>query len=316
MNTELKSMLHQRFALGILCAALVPACILFGLIGVRLGTNAPNWYMSISDTYYANSKMCMIGLLFATGVFFFTYKGYDWKDRLCSIVQAFCCMGIIAFPCKGPDADARVGLFSAVARESNKIHLFLATLLFVTFAINVLCLFTLGKGEPTTQKKRRNRIYRICGIIIVAFIVIQALCVTVLKGRIPSWLPTTLINEFFMLEAFAFAYIVKSEAIKSFNDGYEKVKVITKTEYVEVEKPVPVPVPDDDKISDVVIEEPTEPEEPTIEEPKEEEKPEETPTEPEKPVEPENVPESVIGFFQKIGIGIDEALGKIFKKKK
>jgi hypothetical protein len=43
MNTELKSMLHQRFALGILCAALVPACILFGLIGVRLGTNAPNW---------------------------------------------------------------------------------------------------------------------------------------------------------------------------------------------------------------------------------------------------------------------------------
>ena len=309
MNTELKSMLHQRFALGILCAALAPACILFGLIGVRLGTNAPNWYMSISDTYYANSKMCMIGLLFATGVFFFTYKGYDWKDRLCSLVQAFCCMGIVAFPCKGPDADARVGLFSAVARESNKIHLFLAALLFVTFAINVLCLFTLGKGEPTAQKKRRNLVYRICGIVIVAFIVIQALCVTVLKGRIPSWLPTTLINEFFMLEAFAFAYIVKSEAIKSFNDGYEKVKVVTKTEYVEVEKPVPVP--DDDKINDVVIEEKPETEEPTPEEPKPEE-----PKEEDKPEEPENVPESVIGFFQKIGISIDEALGKLFRKRK
>lgn len=300
MNTELKSMLHQRFALGILCAALAPACVLFGLIGVRLGTNAPNWYMSISDTYYANSKMFMIGLLFATGVFFFTYKGYDWKDRLCSIVQAFCCMGIVAFPCKGPDADARVGLFSAVARESNKIHLFFASLLFITFAINVLCLFTLGKGELTSQKKRRNRIYRICGFVIIAFIVIQALCVTVLKGRIPSWFPNTLINEFFMLEAFAFAYIVKSEAIKSFNDGYEKVKVVTKTENVEVERP-PLD-PDDDKINDVIIEEP-----------KEEEKPEETPTEPEKP---ENVPESVIGFFQKIGISIDEALGKFFRKRK
>lgn len=315
MNTELKSMLHQRFALGILCAALVPACIIFGLIGARLGTNAPNWYMSISDTYYANSKMFMIGLLFATAVYFLTYKGYDWKDKLCSVVQAMCCIGIVAFPCKGPDADARVGLFSAVARESNKIHMFFASSLFIVFAINILFLFTLGKGEPTSQKKVRNRIYRICGGVIVAFIIIQTLCSTILKGRLPSWLPTTLINEFFMLEAFAFAYIVKSEAIKRFNDGYEKVKVITKTEYVEVEKPVPVP--DDDKIDDVVIEEPTEPEEPTIEEPKEEEKPEETPpTEPEKPVEPEDVPESVIGFFQKIGIGIDEALGKIFKKKK
>lgn len=301
MNTELKSMLHQRFALGILCALLVPSCILFGLLGVHLGTNPEGWYMSISDTYYANSKMCMIGLLFATGVFFFSYKGYDWRDRLCSLIQSIACMGIIAFPCTGPDSTARVGLFGAIATESSKIHLFFAALLFVMFAINVLFLFTIGKGEPTKEKKVRNTIYRVCGIIIVTFIVIQALTSTVLAKYIPDWLPMTLINEFFMLEAFAFAYIVKSEAIKKFNDEY-KPEVITKVEYVEIEKPVEdkEPVTDSETVE----------KEPSTEEPKPE-----TPPVEEKPSE-EKEPDPVIGFFQKLGIKIDNTLEKWFKKKK
>lgn len=301
MNTELKSMLHQRFALGILCALLVPSCILFGLLGVHLGINPEGWYISISDTYYANSKMCMIGLLFATGVFFFSYKGYDWRDRLCSLIQSIACMGIIAFPCTGPDSTARVGLFGAIATESSKIHLFFAALLFVMFAINVLFLFTIGKGEPTKEKKVRNTIYRVCGIIIVTFIVIQALTSTVLAKYIPDWLPMTLINEFFMLEAFAFAYIVKSEAIKKFNDEY-KPEVITKVEYVEIEKPV------EDK--EPVTDSETEEKEPSTEEPKPE-----TPPVEEKPAE-EKEPDPVIGFFQKLGIKIDNTLEKWFKKKK
>lgn len=301
MNTELKSMLHQRFALGILCALLVPSCILFGLLGVHLGINPEGWYMSISDTYYANSKMCMIGLLFATGVFFFSYKGYDWRDRLCSLIQSLACMGIIAFPCTGPDSTSRVGLFGAIATESSKIHCFFAALLFVTFAINVLFLFTLGKGEPTKQKKVRNTIYRVCGIIIVTFIIIQSLTATVLAKYIPAWLPMTLINEFFMLEAFAFAYIVKSEAIKKFNDEY-KPEVITKVEYVEVEKPAE----DKEPVTDGEIVE----NEPFIEEPKPE-----TPPVEEKPTE-EKEPDPIIGFFQKLGIKIDNTLEKWFKKKK
>lgn len=313
MNTELKSMLHQRFALGILCALLVPSCILFGLLGVHLGINPEGWYMSISDTYYSNSKMCMIGLLFATGVFFFSYKGYDWRDRLCSLIQSIACMGIIAFPCTGPDSTARVGLFGAIATESHKLHCFFAALLFVMFAINVLFLFTLGKGEPTKQKKVRNTIYRVCGIIIVAFIVIQALTATVLSKYIPSWLPMTLINEFFMLEAFAFAYIVKSEAIKKFNDEY-KPEVITKVEYVEVEVEKPVedkePATDGETVENEPSTEEPKPENPPVEEPKPE-----TPPVEEKPTE-EKEPDSIIGFFQKLGMKIDNTLEKWFKKKK
>lgn len=220
---HLDSILFQRRILGSLCALLAPLSIVFGLFGLK--TNDPSWYMSISDTYYANSKMWMIGLLFATSIFFFSYKGYDWKDRLCSLVQAISAIGIVAFPCTGPDPSARVGLFNIPAHISFTPHCIFAGLLFVSFGINVMFLFTLGDGEPTKQKKLRNTIYRICGLIIFAFIIIQALTATILSKYIPSWLPTTMINEFVMLEAFAFAYIVKSEAIFRFNDDYiPKVK--------------------------------------------------------------------------------------------
>ena len=281
-NVELKSMLYQRLTLGIMCAVLVPACILFGLFG--LSTNPSTWYKSISDTYYANSKMFMIGLLFATSVFFFTYKGYDKKDRICSLIQAISSMGIIVFPCVGTDSKALVGLFNLPAGFSHKIHCVFASILFIAFAINLLFLFTLGNGEATEQKKKRNRIYRACGIIIFIFIVIQALVKTVFKAYIPSWIPVSLINEFVMLEAFAFAYIVKSEAIKRFNDNYKEVQTVIK----EVEKPS----------------ETTEPVK-------------ETPTE----TKPEcncNCDEPIKGFFQKVGILIDSTIykfRKLFKKK-
>lgn len=220
---HLDSILFQRRILGTLCALLVPLCVVFGLFGWK--TNDPTWYMSISDTYYANSKMWMIGLLFATSVFFFSYKGYDWKDRLCSLIQAISAIGIVAFPCTGPDASANVGLFNIPAYISAVPHYVFAALLFISFGINVMFLFTLGDGEPTEQKKLRNAIYILCGVIIFTFIGIQVLTATVLDKYIPNWLPTTMINEFIMLEAFAFAYIVKSEAIFRFNDDYvPKVK--------------------------------------------------------------------------------------------
>ena len=49
------------------------------------------------------------------------------------------------------------------------------------------------------------------------FLVLQSL-VEPLSNILPKWYPFTWINEFFMLEAFGFAYLVKSEAIAKLND--------------------------------------------------------------------------------------------------
>ena len=214
-NTELNSMIIQRRVLGILCGLLAPCSVLFGLIGAS--HNFPGWYKSISATYYANSKMFMIGLLSATSIFFFAYKGYDWKDRICSLVQAIAAISIVMFPCRAGGAPEYVGLFCLPIATSNLIHCIMTAVLFVAFDINILFLFTLGNGEPTKNKLLRNKIYRVCGIIILVFMIFQAFS-TVTAKLLPSWFPLTWFNEFMMLEPFAFAYIVKSNAIGKFND--------------------------------------------------------------------------------------------------
>ena len=214
-NTELTSMIIQRRVLGTLCGLLAPCSLLFGFIGWK--HNLPGWYMSISSTYYANSKIFMIGLLCATSIFFFAYKGYDWKDRVCSLVQAIAAIGIVIFPCATLGIPERVGLFCLTVHISNIIHCIMAATLFLAFDFNILFLFTLGNGEPTERKKLRNKIYYICGGIIFVFMVLQGFRLQVSK-ILPAWFPLTWFNEFMMLESFAFAYIVKSSAIGKFND--------------------------------------------------------------------------------------------------
>lgn len=216
-EVQRESMLFQRKVLGILCMLLAPTSILFGLIGKDV--NLPSWYDSISATYYANNKIIMIGLLYAIGIFFTAYKGYDWKDRVCSIVQAATSFMIVTFPCATSGAPSKVGLFLLPQSTSNIIHCIGASVLFITFAFNVLFLFRLCGPEPTERKKLRNKIYLVCGIIIAVFMTLQAIySVTSLFDFMPKWFPITWFNEFVMLEAFGFAYLVKSEAISKLND--------------------------------------------------------------------------------------------------
>lgn len=216
-NVELNSMLYQRRMLGLMCALLAPSAVLFGLFGKD--TNPPHWYKSISETFFANSNICMIGLLFSTAVFFLSYRGYDWRDRVMSIAQAITCLGVIVFPIYTIGAPDYLGLFNLSAKTSSILHYISSFVLFFCFGINILFLFTLSGNEMTGAKKVRNMIYRICGIGILVGLVLQLLySLTSFFSWIPDWFPFTMINEFFMLEFFAFAWIVKSESIQYFND--------------------------------------------------------------------------------------------------
>ncbi len=215
MNSGEKAHLFQRKMLGIMCALLAPSCLLLGLFGME--NNPEGWYMSISATYYASSKICMIGMLFTTAVFFISYQGYDWKDRVLSLIQAVGAIGIVAFPCRTPEVPELVGMFNLPINTSNTIHCVFAGILFIAFAVNITFLFTLG--DSNTEKKRlRNKIYRICGGVIFGFCIIQAISGTVVFSWVPDWFPFTWFNEFIMLEAFAVAWLVKSESITSVND--------------------------------------------------------------------------------------------------
>ena len=78
---EEQTMRKQQFILGWLCTVLPFVSIGFGLIGAITKCNPPTWWYSISATFYTNSNVVLIGLLFATGIYFWAYEGYDKMDK-------------------------------------------------------------------------------------------------------------------------------------------------------------------------------------------------------------------------------------------
>ena len=148
-----------RWTMAWLCLLLPFLSVLFGLIGVLQGYNPAEWYHSISDTYYANSKAIMIGILSITSFYFATYKGYDIRDRIINILAAICAAGVALFPNKGVD-----GLIQ-MPNVGGIIHCVFALVLYLTFFLNCVWLFRLGNSN-TKEKKIRNNVYLGCGISI------------------------------------------------------------------------------------------------------------------------------------------------------
>ena len=148
-----------RWTMAWLCLLLPFLSVLFGLIGVLQGYNPTGWYYSISDTYYANSKAVMIGILSITSFYFATYKGYDIRDRIINILAAICAAGVALFPNKGVD-----GLIQ-MPNVGGIIHCVFALVLYLTFFLNCVWLFRLGNSN-TKEKKIRNNVYLGCGISI------------------------------------------------------------------------------------------------------------------------------------------------------
>lgn len=195
-----KQVHYQRFMLGIICGLLPVLCLLFGLLGGMVGINNPEWYVSISATYFANSNMCMIGALCLCAFFLFTYQGYDLGDKVLTTISGISALLIVACPCSAMGTAAYLGLFALPAAISNVIHAIAAAALFLAFALMILTQFTKG------GRSRRNIIYYICGIIMLLAMGVVAV------GMFVNFVPyMTMICEFIMLEAFAIAWIIKSD---------------------------------------------------------------------------------------------------------
>ena len=203
MILKTESQVHfQRLVLGIICGLLPICCILFGLIGADEALLGNAWWYSISATYFSNSQVWMIGSLVLASFFFATYKGYDIGDRVLTIISSVTSLCIVIFPC-GNNVFEKCGLFMLPTKLSSTIHNISAAILFISFAVMILTQFTKG------QNKIRNRVYYICGAVIILFMISQVITSVLNIG----WM--TVVNEFFMLEAFAVAWIVKSRAVFS-----------------------------------------------------------------------------------------------------
>jgi len=198
-----KSLYDQRKSLGILGGLLPFLCLIFG----SLNNDNPFWYYTMSATYFTAANTVFVGLLFAVGLFLISYHGYDWKDRLVNIPSGITALGVAIFPC-GATELLNVGLFNLPVKVSNILHGVFAGIFFCLLAVNILWLFRKTSGVMTTQKKKRNLVYLICGSIIAVMVLLMLLYTVFGWFGFLGWT-----FEMVMLVSFAVAWLVKGEAI-------------------------------------------------------------------------------------------------------
>jgi hypothetical protein len=162
---------------------------------------------SVSNYYYSSMGDVFVGSMCAIAVFLFSYRGYERRDDVAGNLACIFALGVALFPAE-PEAGA-------TARQNviGALHLFFAAGLLLTLAYFSLALFRLTSPHPTPQKLQRNRVYTVCGYIILACV---ALCAAV--KLLPGNALLLTYSPVFWLEAvaivaFGVSWLIKGEAI-------------------------------------------------------------------------------------------------------
>ena len=195
-DSSVVSYLTLRRVVGALGVALPVVVALWGLVLCHCGALQP----SISDYYSLRTRDAFVGILFTIGWFLFTYRGYDRKDDIAGNLACLFALGVALFPNSGSSLEQVIHFGSAFA-------------LFLVLAYFSLFLFTKSGGNPTPEKRTRNRVYKTCGVIMLACIALIGLYYWLLKDTVIASAKPVFWLEALALWAFGFSWFVKGETL-------------------------------------------------------------------------------------------------------
>ncbi|HWG20335.1 MAG TPA: hypothetical protein VG225_07365 [Terracidiphilus sp.] len=164
---------------------------------------------SMSSYYYTGMRNVFVGSLCAIGIINMCCRGYDRRDTIAGILSGLFALGVGFFPTT-PDSGATP--FQEIV---GNIHLTCAALLFLTLAYFCLFLFTMSASDRavTRRKRHRNRVYRICGWVIIASVVLIAIFRTLHRPYLIGPLGSMFCFETTALLAFGTAWLAKGGTI-------------------------------------------------------------------------------------------------------
>ena len=191
-----------RCFIGALGMALPIIVVVLSLV---FGYGFPN---SISATYFIPSCIApFMIILGAAGILLMCYKGYNTVDNVLNTVAGVFALGVCLFPCAAKNGN--IGTFQIPAATSDIIHMISALGFFGILAYNSLFQFTKGMPVPTPNKKKRNIIFRVCGIgMIASFILLPLVNYGILDIPHVIW-----VIEFIALQFFGISWITKANCI-------------------------------------------------------------------------------------------------------
>lgn len=191
-----------RCFIGCLGMALPVIVVLLSLI---YGYGFPD---SISATYFIPTCITpFMIILGSAGILLVCYKGYNTVDNILNTAAGLFAWGVCLFPCAAQ--RGHIGTFQIESGISDIIHMISALFFFGILAYNSLFQFTKGSDNPTANKKKRNIIFRICGIgMIASFILLPLVRYGIIDVPHVIW-----VIEFIALQFFGISWITKANCI-------------------------------------------------------------------------------------------------------
>ncbi len=169
-NPQVISYLTLRKAVGILgisfpVIVVVGSVVFGGCEGIQ---------SSISCYYHTNMRNIFVGILCAIALFLFAYKGYDKRDAIAGNLACIFALGVAFFPTSVAEPIIPCIPYPFENHIISSIHFISAGGFFLVIAYFSIFLFTKKDQNPTKMKLKRNKLYRICGYIILGCILLIA----------------------------------------------------------------------------------------------------------------------------------------------
>ncbi|GLW93186.1 DUF998 domain-containing protein [Actinokineospora globicatena] len=201
-DTLVHSYLFLRRAIGVVGLSLPVVLIVLNLVlgdGMRA---------SISGYYYSEVRDLLVGAMCAVGVFLLSYRGYEPVDNIVSNVAALAAVGVAIFPTAPAHPMGGDGLVST-------LHLISSVVFFLSLSYFSLVLFRRSDDPtPTPAKTARNRVYLVCGVIMLVCLGLLASSVWLFDAATASMRPALWL-EAIAIVAFGVSWLTKGEAILS-----------------------------------------------------------------------------------------------------
>ena len=204
-----------RTAIGII-GFILPLSL---IIGTEVAFFQTDKKPSISHYYYSNFREIFTGSLCAVGLFMLLYRGYGnakwWKnDKLLTNIAGLMAFIVAFIPTEPKSGDTHLySLIPNYHQNMNWIHLGSASILFISFSILSIFAFTEGsKMETSPGMLHENKIYRFCGLGIVASILV--IFIFLKNNRLEKMVPhMTLYMETLALFFFATSWLIKGRGL-------------------------------------------------------------------------------------------------------
>jgi len=158
---------------------------------------------SISDYYQTRVRDIFVGILFVLSFFLLSYRGYKRIDNVIASFGFLFALGVALFPNQNPRIAIQI------------THFVSAGLMFSVFIYFSLYLFRKGKdrSERSIQKNRRNRIFFVCGIIMILCLLCIGLSFILISEEHRSEYKLVFIFETIALWAFGFSWLTKGKIL-------------------------------------------------------------------------------------------------------